>query len=58
MSITSIFINFQKLVENFCHSKLKTVYSDGGGEFQGLGSHLASTGIFNILNLFLIPLSS
>ena len=39
------FIRFQTLVEKYFDCKIKTLYSDGGGEFQALSAHLAESGI-------------
>ena len=37
--VSLIFSTFQKLVENYFQSTIKTVYSDGGSEYQALASH-------------------
>ena len=38
--VTLIFENFRNVVQNFFNTKIKTVYSDEGGEYQGLVSTL------------------
>ena len=43
--VSTVFTNFRKLVENFFQSSIKTVYSDGGGEYQALTSCLSACGI-------------
>jgi hypothetical protein len=43
--VHSIFLVFQKLVENTFNSKIVLIYTDGGGEFQALKSFFRSHGI-------------
>ena len=43
--VTHVFLQFQKLVANFFNAKIKTLYTDGGGEFTGLTPHLVACGI-------------
>ena len=44
----STFIRFQSLVENFFQTKVKQLFSDNGGEYIKLASHLASCGISHL----------
>lgn len=43
--VKSIFPQFQALVERYFNHKIKSLYTDGGGEFNSLKSYLASQGI-------------
>ncbi|KAJ9568078.1 hypothetical protein OSB04_004044 [Centaurea solstitialis] len=42
------FIRFQHLVENYFQTKIKQLFSDNGGEYIKLASHLTSCGISHI----------
>ncbi|KAL4554102.1 hypothetical protein LXL04_039780 [Taraxacum kok-saghyz] len=42
------FIRFQKLVENFFQLKIKQLFSDNGGEYVKMSSHLSSCGISHL----------
>ena len=44
----TIFTRFQLLVENFFQTKIKQLFSDNGGEYVKLASHLASSGISHL----------
>ncbi|KAK0588332.1 hypothetical protein LWI29_038180 [Acer saccharum] len=43
--VPQVFRRFKALVENFFHTKIKTVYTDGSGEAQALGHDLQIMGI-------------
>lgn len=43
--VKTIFPQFKALVENRFQSKIKTLYSDNGGEYVGLKSFLTQHGI-------------
>ncbi|KAJ9567715.1 LOW QUALITY PROTEIN: hypothetical protein OSB04_003681 [Centaurea solstitialis] len=47
----SIFLRFQRLVENYFNRKIKQVYSDNGGEYIKLSSHFSSCGISHLTSL-------
>ena len=40
-----LFIHFQKLVENYFHTRIVSVFTDNGGEYQKLKNHFLSCGI-------------
>ncbi|KAL4591014.1 hypothetical protein LXL04_003962 [Taraxacum kok-saghyz] len=42
------FTRFQKLVENFFQLKIKQLFSDNGGEYVKMSSHLSSCGISHL----------
>lgn len=44
----TIFLSFKALVENQSNSKIKTFYSDNGGEFQKLKPIFVSNGIAHL----------
>ena len=43
--VPTVFEQFKNLIENFFDAKIKTVYSDGGGEYQALSHTLKRFGI-------------
>ena len=43
--VSSLFERFKKLVEHFFNTSIRTVYSNGGGEYIGLHSFLQNHGI-------------
>ena len=48
--VTSLFLTFQKMVEWQFDVPIKSVQTDGGGEFQPLGAHFRSLGIVHRLS--------
>ena len=46
--VSSTFVNFKQLVENYFSTKIKTLFSDNGGEYLGLRPFLASHGIIHL----------
>lgn len=51
----TIFTRFQNLVENFFQLKIKQFFSDNGGEYLKLASHLSSCGISHLTSLPYTP---
>lgn len=49
-AVLSIFIAFQRFVENLCSSKIVSIQIDGGGEFCFLHPHLLFAGITHRLS--------
>lgn len=43
-----VFIRFKALVENYFNKKIKTIYSDNGGEYQSLHYYLTINGISHL----------
>lgn len=48
--VLSLFQQYQMLVEKHFQTKILSFYTDGGGEFQGMGSYLASQGIEHLMS--------
>lgn len=43
--VVTVFKNFQTLVKNYFQQKIRSLYTNGGGEYEGLHSYLAAQGI-------------
>jgi len=48
--VVLIFINFRLLVEKYSIVPILTVYSDGGGEYEGLTKTLSNIGIQHLFS--------
>lgn len=48
--VKTIFSKFKPLVENYFHTKILSIYTDGGGEFEGLKSFLHTNGIEHLVS--------
>lgn len=47
--VLTVLKKFRKLIENFFHTKLKTIYTGGGSEYEAL-FHLYPNMVFSILH--------
>lgn len=50
-NVKTIFQKFHPLMEKHFHSKILSLYTNGGGEYQSLSSYLSSIGIEHLLTL-------
>ena len=48
--VKTIFSKFKPLVENYFHTKILSIYTDGCGEFEGLKSFLHTNGIEHLVS--------